>query len=118
MSSHPAPADIQADSGLDDSTTALPGHVIDWVESLPWHAALAAIILLLDPTGTVVKGRWILPNGTMVQVEKIRTSVPVSNSAWKSLIDSLERLRDSIPHEGSCAAVGPETVAITSLGDA
>ena len=118
MSSHPAPADIQADPGLDDSTAALPDHVIDWVESLPWHAALAAIILLLDPTGTVINGRWILPNGTMIQVEKIRTSVPVSNSAWESLIASLERLRDSIPHEESCADVEQEIVAITSPGDA
>ena len=87
------------------------------MESLPKHAALAAIILLLDPTGTVVTGRWVLPSGTMIQVEKIRTSVPVSSSAWESLIDSLERLRDSIPHEEPCA-VEQETVAVTSPGDA
>lgn len=92
MSPHPAPMVVEGDPGLDDPSTALPAHVADWVSSLPRHAAAALTILLLDPTGDLVTGRWVLPSGTMIDVERIRTSVPVSNSALEALIDSLERL--------------------------
>ncbi|MYA40610.1 MAG: hypothetical protein F4Z31_02470 [Gemmatimonadetes bacterium] len=92
MSSNPAPNVVEADPGLGDPSTALPAHVADWVSSLPKHAAVALTVLLLDPTGDLVTGRWVLPNGTMIEVERIRTFVPVSSSAIESLIDSLERL--------------------------
>lgn len=118
MSPHPAPVDVQLDPGLDGSSETLPEYVIDWVESLPQHAVLAAITLLLDPTGTVVKGRWVLPNGIMIEVEKIRTSVPVSNAAMEALVASLERLNASIPHEELREAGEQENVAIPSQASA
>lgn len=92
MSPHSAPTVVEADPGLDDLSATLPEHIADWVSSLPQHAAAALTILLLDPTDHLVTGRWVLPNGTMIEVERIRTSVPVSSSALESLIDWLERL--------------------------
>lgn len=106
-----------APHGVDELAT-LPEHVTDWVASLPRHAALVAAVLLLDPTGTMVTGRWVLPSGTMIQVEKIRTSVPVSNAAMEALIDSLERLNSSIPHEEMREPGEHENVAIPSRSGA
>ena len=99
MSPPPAPTTVEADSGIDGSAMTLPAHIADWVSSLPKHAALALTVLLLDPTGDLVTGRWVLPNGTMIDVERIRTSVPVSSSALESLIDSLERLTQTRPDD-------------------
>ena len=99
MSPHSAPTVVEAARDLDDSSAALPAHVADWVSALPKHAATALAVLLLDPTGHLVTGRWVLPNGTMIQVERIRTAVPVSSSALESLIDSLERLTQTWPDD-------------------
>ena len=109
MSSHSAPSDVPEAPDLDDPRAILPAHVIAWVESLPKHAALAAITLLLDPSGTVVSGRWMLSNGIMIQIEKIRTSVPVSSAGMEALVASLERLIASTPHEEPGEASGQET---------
>ena len=99
MSPLPAPTVVTPAPDLDDPSAALPAHIADWVASLPPHAAMALAIILLDPTGHLVTGRWVLPNGTMIEVERIRTSVSVSSSALECLIDSLECLTQTRPDD-------------------